>query len=245
MIETDLVAYHLSLKSHMECCLPSPPDMNTQGQGSFDSPSVFSFFLPEFQPPGGVQSAGLVSPEAQVLRGDNILFLLDAYYSTVKFGIVECHKMSSFEGWRTGGYPFDCPTTEGDTSLSPARVSYWPQSATSVDDILDELDVLLTSGRLQASNRALIKSLVEPMMGDVPKAIRAAQELILSTPEHHSTNLPRNQDIARVLTGYTEKPKAPYKAVVIFMMSGGVDSWNSEYYYKFEEVLTRKYQHTI
>ena len=34
------------------------------GQGSFENPSVFSFFLPEFTPPGGVQSAGLVAPES-------------------------------------------------------------------------------------------------------------------------------------------------------------------------------------
>lgn len=38
------------------------------GQGSFEYPSVFSFFLPEFSPPGGVALGGLVAPEAMVLQ---------------------------------------------------------------------------------------------------------------------------------------------------------------------------------
>lgn len=159
-----------------------------------------------------------------VLQSDNVLFLLEAYYTTVKFGVVDCHDMDSFSNWRN--IPFSCPTTEGDYSLSPASPSYWPQSVASVDDILDELDVLLTSGRLQSNNRAVIKSVVEPLMGDVAKAFRAAQQLILSTPEYHSTSLPRKQDTARVLNGYETNPKGQYKAVVVLMLKGGVDSWN-------------------
>ena len=190
-----------------------------QGQGSFENPSVFSFFPPEFSPPGVVQSAGLVAPESMVLSGDNILTLLDASYSTTKFGIVDCYGMNSFESWKHR-YPFDCPSEEGDTSLSPARISYTPQSIDSVDSIIDDLDLLLTSGRLQGSaNRALIKGLVEPMMGDVAKATRAAQQLIVSTPEYHTNNLPRKVDTPRLITGYTTKPKASYKAVVILMLN--------------------------
>lgn len=224
-----VLSFFRSMGLHYESPLRIPTLLSLRdkiGQGSFEYPSVFSFFLPEFSPPGGVQVAGLVAPEAMVLQGDNVLFLLDAYFSTVKFGIVDCYKMASFESWRHT-YPFDCPSEEGDSSFSPAKLAFTPQSSASVDDMLDELDVLLTSGRLQdGGNRALIKSLVEPLMEDVTKAVRAAQQLILSTPEYHSTNLPRKQDNARVITGYTEKPKASYKAVVVLMMTGGCDSWN-------------------
>mmetsp|Transcript_598 Transcript_598/g.1174 ORF Transcript_598/g.1174 Transcript_598/m.1174 type:complete len:1161 (+) Transcript_598:1495-4977(+) len=199
-----VLSFFRSLGLHYETPFNVPTLMGMEeniGQGSFDNPSVFSFFLPEFTPTGVVQSAGLIAPESQVLQGDNILFLLDAYFSTVKFGIAECHSMSSFGGWKHN-YPFECPSTEGDSSLSPARLSYWPQSTASVDDIIDELDILLTSGRLQDRNRALIKSIVEPMMGDESKAIRSIETLLLSTPEYHSTNLPRNQDTVRQITGY-------------------------------------------
>jgi len=104
------------------------------GQGSFESPSVFSFFLPEFAPNvGSVQSAGLVAPESMVLSGHNIMNLLDSTFSIVKFGITDCYK-PSFEGWGVS-QPFACADEEGDTSLSPAKPDYWPSSTTSVDHI--------------------------------------------------------------------------------------------------------------
>ena len=133
--------------------------------------------------------------------------------------------MASFESWRYGS-PFDCPASEGDTSLSPALMSYSLPTTSSVDDIINDLDLLLTAGRLQGSdNRAIIRSIVEPMMGDVDKATRAAQQLIVSSPEYHSSNLPRKVDTPREITGYTNK-KGPYKAVVVLMLKGGADSFN-------------------
>ena len=36
------------------------------GQEVYEAPSVFSFFLPDFQPVGPVIEKGLVSPEAQL-----------------------------------------------------------------------------------------------------------------------------------------------------------------------------------
>ena len=96
-----------------------------------------------------------------------------------------------------------------------------------MDDIIDDLDILLTSGRLQGStNRALIKSILQPMMGDIPKAIRAAQQLVLSTPEYHSTNLPRTLNNARPSNAYATRHKTPYKAVIVLMLRGGCDSFN-------------------
>ena len=175
-----------------------------------------------------MEYAGLVAPEGISLeKSDNILFLLDSYFSTVKFGIVDCYSMYSLEGWKHH-YPFVCPTEEGDTSLSPARLSYEPQSTDSVDSLVDELDLLLTSGRLQGStNRASIKSIIEPMMGDVAKATRAVQQLIVSTPEYHSNNLPRNiESVRQTTSSSTTTSKAPYRAVVVLVLFGGVDSWN-------------------
>ena len=75
------------------------------GQGVFENPSVFSFFLPEFPAPGVIQQAGLVAPEGMVLQGDNVLSLLDSFFSTIKFGITAhtCYgwggRMSSFDAW--------------------------------------------------------------------------------------------------------------------------------------------------
>ncbi|KAL7541246.1 hypothetical protein ACHAXR_012136 [Thalassiosira sp. AJA248-18] len=212
------------------------------GQGSFESPSVFSFFLPEFQPNSqALQSAGLVAPESMVLQGDNVLTLLDSMYNTIKFGVTDtglCEDHApSFEGWRNGVGDFgfklqlphgaNCASTEGDTSLSPAAISYEPSSTASVDDILDELVVLLTAGRLSESNRNLIKSVMNQYFSsDVGKAVRIAQQLLISTPEFHSTSIPRKLDSVREVTGYDTPPSTPYKALVVLVMSGGCDSFN-------------------
>ena len=197
------------------------------GQGSYESPSVFSFFLSEYVPfVPSVQSAGLVAPESMVLNGDNVLDLLDSMFSVVKFGITNCYK-PSLEGLR-GANPFSCASTEGDTSLSMAAPQYEPPSTSSVDDILDDLAVLLTAGRLTDKNRAIIKPYVQQFFdeGDVAKATRVAQQLIFASPEYHATGVTRNLSEKREVSGYVEDPVGSYKAVVVLMMLGGADSFN-------------------
>lgn len=66
----------------------------TIGQATYSSPSVFSFFLPEYSPPGIIQQAGLVAPESQVLSGTKVTGLLDGLLTTVKFGLI-----SSYNGF--------------------------------------------------------------------------------------------------------------------------------------------------
>ena len=109
--------------------------------------------------------------------------------------------------------------------VSAASPEFWPASTSSVDDILDELQVLLTSGRLTAKNRAIIKSIVEPEfnVGNVAKAVRIAEQLVFACPEFHTTGSTRNLNELRQISGYTEAPIAPYKAVVVLFMTGGAD----------------------
>jgi len=198
------------------------------GQGSYESPSVFSFFLPEYTPNvPALQTAGLVAPESMVLSGDNLLELHEGIFGLVKFGLKKCYK-DSLEGYRVGlPWSMLC-NEEGDTETAPAHSTYWPPSTASVDDIIDDLSMLLTSGRLTPKNRAVIKSVVEPEFntGNVAKSIRMAQQLLFATPEFHSTSVTRNSNEVRELSGYTHPPAAPYKAVVLLMMLGGADSWN-------------------
>lgn len=198
------------------------------GQGAFEVQSVFNFFLPEFSPPGVVKSAGLFAPEAMVLQGDNMLDLMEGMMSIPKFGIVDCKQVATTTFNRIGykfEHVFGCPTVEGDTSHSPATMSYWPSSASSVDDILDELALLMTAGRLSPQNKAIIKPIVSVPFhaGDIAKAVRAAQQLIWSTPEVHTTNIARSTSVPRSNSNEVSNNQAPYKAVVVLMLLGGMD----------------------
>ena len=94
--------------------------------------------------------------------------------------------------------------------------------------MIDELAMLMVGGRLSEKNRALIRSAILPYYstGDKGRATRIAQQLLLSAPEFHATNMPRRQDGLRQPEAYTTQPAQPYKALVVYVMNGGCDSFN-------------------
>ncbi len=194
------------------------------GQDSYGAPSVFSFFLPEHSPAGVISLGGLVAPEAQVLAGSTVTKLLDGLLTTVKFGVLDC-----FQGFGHDTFG-ECPTIEGaPTDSQEGALTYSVEGATSIDEVLDDLSLLLTSGRLSDKNKEIIKDTVEDMYlnGDSDKAIRIAQQLILMSPEFHVWGqTTRNTGTKRSVRGYDSTPKHGYKAVVYIFLDGGVDSFN-------------------
>merc|ERR1712242_631536 len=61
-----------------------------------------------------------------------------------------------------------------------------------VDDVVDELATLLTSGRLSSKKRKIIANAYRQKLDnndDAQAALRLAMQLMLTTPEFHSTNL--------------------------------------------------------
>lgn len=112
----------------------------------------------------------------------------------------------------------------GDGSLT-----YSIPNHLSLDSAINDMSLMLTAGRLGATNRGIIKSAIESefINGNREKAIRIAQQLIVTTPEFHSWGgLHHHTGSAREISGYTDPPKHSYKSVVFFMMSGGVDSYS-------------------
>ena len=61
------------------------------GQMVYDSPSVFSFFVPGHQPDGVVAKAGLVSPEMEIHSSPGILSLMNGAINTIKYGMDRCY----------------------------------------------------------------------------------------------------------------------------------------------------------
>ncbi len=60
------------------------------GQMAHEFESVFSFFLPEFQPYGRVGDASLVSPEATLLDMPRIVAMLNGLTSLTRYGLSNC-----------------------------------------------------------------------------------------------------------------------------------------------------------
>ena len=60
------------------------------GMQAYRSPTVFSFFLPDYEPLGAITSAGLVSPESMLATGPLIIGALNAMSALVRDGLTDC-----------------------------------------------------------------------------------------------------------------------------------------------------------
>ena len=96
------------------------------------------------------------------------------------------------------------------------------------DTIVDEVASLLTSGRLSAENRLIVKTAFNDAMAvSGPEAgLRLAQQLVAASPEFHSTNVITKSGNSRPIPDPPLPTQQDYKAVVYLMLAGGCDSFN-------------------
>jgi uncharacterized protein (DUF1501 family) len=113
------------------------------GQMAHEYHSVFSFFLPEFEPDGRIASAALSAPESQVMDMPKIIELQNGLFSLIKKGL----QQDSISSYRYGFAPPNNPKL-GELSFAPGT--------TDGNIIIDKLSTLLTAGRLSEENRATI-----------------------------------------------------------------------------------------
>ncbi|CAB9513781.1 Protein of unknown function (DUF1800) [Seminavis robusta] len=193
------------------------------GQMAHDITSVFSFFLPDYQPPGPVALGSLRSPEARVLTGPSVISALNGLFSLIKYGLSDCVGGHGLEG------VIDCDKVAiGMTNISTGGLNYLPESQSessdSSEEVIDELAMLMTSGRLSHETRELIRRAYDENQED--NALLKAQLLTVAAPEFHVTNTIKRKDTTRERpsTG-TAQPK-PYKALVYIVLDGGMDAYN-------------------
>jgi uncharacterized protein (DUF1800 family)/uncharacterized protein (DUF1501 family) len=183
------------------------------GQMAYEQASVFSFFRPEYSP-SELSGSGLAAPESQVMSSSVIIGLMNGLFSLVKYGLSECN----------GGFG-----AHGDCSNQSGVIKTLPNNATTVPkDIVRDLSLLLTSGRLAEDKQQII--VTEMTKQSNPRnAYQLALQLIASSPEFHSTST------TDVLSPAEKIPKAPvimtppnpgYKAVIHLFFVGGCDSFN-------------------
>lgn len=105
----------------------------TLGQYPLSAPSVFNFYLPDYEPPGPIGAAGLVGPEFQILNSVFGILTPNALYNLVN-------------GSTVGAFTLDLApqTALGDNTSA----------------LIDNVDLLLTHGTLSAGTRALVTNAV-------------------------------------------------------------------------------------
>lgn len=195
------------------------------GQAVHETPSVFSFFLPEYKAPGNLKDSDLRSPEAMAINAPTVVGFMNGAYSLFDIGLQNC--WGGFGGsavaacvWLTAGWY--------QWKLPEKRLGYlaYEPSSTDSNEIIDELALLLTAGRLSPISRAVIKQAYDDEFSasnDAGSSLRLAQKLMISTPEFHSNNVFRGK------TEHRPEPEAPvksgkeYKAIVFVNLHGGMD----------------------
>jgi len=156
--------------------------MEKIGMQYAESPSVFNFYLAEYQPEGLIAAADLTSPEAELQTAPYLLGYLNGISSLIKWGLTGMDGgFSQFSGYEK---------TQG-------RLTWEPTAGGNTTAIVEELNLLLTGGRLnQKSRQVIIDEYDRVNASDVrcahctgpDNALRMAQQLFAASTEFHATN---------------------------------------------------------
>ena len=135
-------------------------------QSPLHAPSVFNFFHPDFTPAGPLQSTGLYGPEFEITNASSVAGFSD--FS--KWGIIN-------------GFDHYDDANPGHKILPD--YSYYLGLAGTPQALIDELDIVLCAGGMNATFKAAVVNSV----GKVPAAsplerLNMALWLIINSPDY-------------------------------------------------------------
>ena len=198
------------------------------------SVQVFNYYQDSYMPAGPLADANLYAPEAMLLTAPFIVNWLNTATSLIRNGLVDCDFGFSIhvEGQKPCIKIQDWTNTkkwvpQTESGASPLIYTPSSNSATTVE-IVSELDLLLTAGRLNARSLRIIESAYDKekaAYGDLP-ALMLAQQLLITTPEFHTSA--KNDLVAARSSARGTRTRDPlqYKAIVFFYLGGGCDSFS-------------------
>lgn len=217
------------------------------GQEAFKAPSVFGFFLNEYQPIGPVHNKGLYAPETQLFDTPKLLSFINGLFSLPDYGLSDCEWWQGFGDDKSRyimpDYPdggrFDCGFADVPLTLRWKPPSWGGQTnvnGASVSSIINDIDLLLTGGRLHSANKVILTQVYNgARTGGNPdnKALRAVLKHYSAVPEFHITNnllsssaTTSARPIPNITMPQSPPPVVGYKAIVYLFMSGASDSFS-------------------
>ena len=132
------------------------------------SPSVFNFFLPDFQPNGSIADAGLFAPEFQIHNSQTSI----GYVNLCDIWAVDEYNFWSWEDPPKNVY---------------TDFSWLVEDAQDTEVLINKLDLVLTHGTLSNETRNIIKQVIEPYEGGINQRmnrIHLAAYLIMISPDY-------------------------------------------------------------
>ena len=190
------------------------------GQQAFQSETVFNFYDDDFDALGPMSPAGLVAPESQLLTAPKTVAWLNGMTSLVTWGLTTCDQGFSTNRAGTG---FICNGNDITVKQSQGWLTFEAAAPNDPAATLEELSLLLTSGRLTPQHSSVIQQAYAQVLKIEGKraALARAVKLILFSAEFHSTAMntlvPGTRPAAPPEASYDRK----FKAVVVLFMRGG------------------------
>lgn len=173
---------YFNLTRQLDLNNPSGLDWNTgyafylqTGQAPLGSPSVFNFFLPDFQPNGSILDLGLFAPEFQIHNSASGI----AYFNEVDLWTYPQYGYPVYNTWNLG--------IEQDATLDFTTLKYFARDS---EVLINQLDKLFTHGLLTSETRQAIKQAVDPIEGTEPGIdyelyrVKMALYLLLISPDY-------------------------------------------------------------
>ncbi|MDA0196665.1 MAG: DUF1800 family protein [Bacteroidetes bacterium] len=153
------------------------------GQSPMEAPSVFNFFLPEYQPPGLIEDKNLIAPEFHILNSTNSIGSINDF----NFRIFDDRYMRDYCVEGVYKYEWDIPSQQADNK---AFVIDFEDELSLTDDpsaLVDRLDLLIANGLLEAGTKNIIE---EAMAGieDPRERIEMALYLTMISPDYAILN---------------------------------------------------------
>ncbi|KNC53335.1 twin-arginine translocation domain-containing protein [Thecamonas trahens ATCC 50062] len=213
--------YQSPIKRELQLQTSSPIAMQP-----LTAPSVFSFYLPEYQPSGRMLDEGLFSPAAQLATPPIMVSLLNGIHSLMDYGLTHC--ASGFgDDLRT--YGCGDPKPYADGYLDALENAATKHAASTAADIVDELSLVLTGGRIlpgMATHTTLLTDFerVDAESGRAA-AIRRTAKIMIAAPEFYTTNVAQPTERSRAESSTTSGSTRPFKALVMIFLEGGLDSF--------------------
>lgn len=147
------------------------------------SPSVFNFFLPEFQPNGPILDAGLVAPEFQLHTStasiDYLNFIYNSFLADI-YLLVSTKSSTTIMGFPETDWTLFNPADSVKLDFTDELLLIQKE-----DELLDRLDLILTGGQLSDETRQIIKETIVPYQPYTDYTLRAALYLMMLSPDYN------------------------------------------------------------
>jgi len=127
------------------------------GQGVYQAGTVFNFYSPEYSPSGPVSNVGLVAPEAQLGVLPNVIGFMDGINAMLFDGLSSCGPGLFTAACKNSLYTYPAAWNNADFSATNDGYLAWtPADASAAESVIDELNLLLTAGRLDTYAREVV-----------------------------------------------------------------------------------------